>query len=343
VRDLFRKYEYTEELYGRFLVKDFVYREERNEFPTPEWWRGDVHNRVPRGAINKFTSSLNSAISNFRNGNTTKFSMKYRTKKGPTEYFNFEDKSFPTFIRKIKSRYWFTDRERKRGTVSFSELPQNRGIEVIYDKLTKKYFLHYPIERSWFPTDDRRNDSQATSGTDGDRVISLDPGVRKFMVGYDPTGSSIFVGEGASKELTKLLYEVDLTPHPRLWKKIRNNVSELHWKTASYLVKNYDVILLPHFKISQMVRGRKLARITKRLLYMFSYHSFKEKLQFKCEEYGRKLALVDESFTSCTCGSCGEITRMQGAETFKCRKCGFEADRDVSGARNILLKNITLR
>ena len=29
-------------------------------------------------------------------------------KKKTTEYFSFEDKEFPSFIRKIKSNYWFT-------------------------------------------------------------------------------------------------------------------------------------------------------------------------------------------------------------------------------------------
>ena len=43
----------------------------------------------------------------------------------------------------------------------------------------------------------------------------MDPGIRKFLVGYDPTGESIFIGEGASLELTKLLYEVDVIENPK--------------------------------------------------------------------------------------------------------------------------------
>ena len=56
----------------------------------------------------------------------------------------------------------------------------------------------------------------------------MDPGIRKFLVGYDPTGESIFIGEGASLELTKLLYEVDLVENPKKnylsLKKIKNFV-----------------------------------------------------------------------------------------------------------------------
>jgi len=307
VRDLFRKYEYTEEIKGNLIFKDYVYDEERNEIPIPEWWEGNVHNRLPRGAIGKFVSSLNSAISNHKNGNIKKFKMKYRTKKSSTDYLSFEDGCFPSFIREIPSRYWFTTRDRRRRTLSFSEIEnRKRGMEIIYEKNTGRYFLHYPVERNWFPEDDRRNDRQVKFISKGERVISLDPGIRKFLVGYDPRGESIFIGEGASEKISHLLYKIDRTESNEdsyfLWKKIRNLVDELHWKTISFLVENYDVILLPDFRVSQMLRKRQLARITKRLMSMFSFHRFKEKLKFKCEMYGKELIIVDESFTSVLTG-----------------------------------------
>ena len=55
---------------------------------------------------------------------------------------------------------------------------------------------------------------------------------------------------------------------------VKNLVNELHWKTISFLIKNYDVILLPDFRVKQMVKGRKLAKITKRLMMMFSFYKF---------------------------------------------------------------------
>ena len=211
-------------------------------------------------------------------------------------------------------------------------------------KKQENTFLHYPVDRDWFPSDDRRNDSQVKYVSKGERIISLDPGIRKFLVGYDPTGYSVFIGEGASKELTTLLLEIDKKDNPyKLWKKVKNMVSELHWKTISFLVENYDTIILPDFRVSQMIRSRKLARITKRLMCMFSFHSFKKKLEYKCRVYNKKLVIVDESYTSCTCGVCGVINNTKGNEVFTCISCGLVMDRDVAGARNILLKNITLR
>lgn len=345
IRDILRKYEYVEQLEGNILYQDFVYREDREAFPEPSWWENQVHNRLPRGAVNKFVSSINSAISNYRNGNVSKPEMKFRSKKSWTDYLSFEDKCYPSFINKIKNRYWFTNREKKRVTLSLEDIDTTKkGIEIIYEKATGKYFLHYPVERDWYPDEDRRNDNQVKFGTQGDRVISLDPGIRKFLVGYDPSGKTTFIGEGASIELTQLLYSIDKSEQPYpLWTKVKNLVSELHWKTISFLVENYDTIILPDFRVSQMLRKRNLARITKRLMCMFSFHSFRERLQFKCSQYGKKLIIVDESYTSCTCTVCGNIKKLKGEEVYDCSECGVVLDRDCNGARNIFIKNATLR
>ena len=352
VRDqIVGKYRYMEEQINNLLIQDYVYDEDNTERMKPAWMPGKVNARIQRGAINKLVFSVNSALSNKRNGNISKFQMKYMTKKADTAYLNFEDSSFPASISKIKSRYWYTDKNRKRRQISFSDVfnsTKKKGLEIIYEKSTGKYFLHYPVEVGWFPEEDRRSDNQASyRSSKRNRLISLDPGVRKFMVGYDPRGSCVFFGDGASKELTVLLYRIDKTENKQerdsLWRRVKNMVSELHWKTINYLVKNYDTILLPDFRISSMLRGNKISRMTKRLLCMFSFFSFKLKLKYKCETYGKKLIIVDESYTSKTCGNCGELNDVQGLEVYNCYFCMKEFDRDVNGSRNILIKNVCLR
>jgi hypothetical protein len=41
--------------------------------------------------------------------------MRYRSKKNPTDYMSFEDKLFPSYIKKIKGHYWYRNNENKRG------------------------------------------------------------------------------------------------------------------------------------------------------------------------------------------------------------------------------------
>jgi len=276
--------------------------------------------------------------------------MGFMSKRNPTEYFMFEDGSYPKWIKKTKGRYWYTDKEGKRKILKLQEVSLKKGFEVIHDKITDKYFLHVSVSSDWFPEDDRRNDKQVLLKESKKRVIALDPGVRKFMVGYDPNGKSIIFGEGANKRLTELLFEIDAIENKKdkgkkgllylLWKKVKNLVSELHWKVIDYLVVNYDQILLPEFKISQMVKNKELPRITKRLLYMFSYYSFKTKLAYKCFVNGKKLVIVDESYTSKTCGRCGRINSPGREEVYKCKLCGNKMDRDVMASRNIFLKSV---
>jgi len=343
-RDIMRKYRYVEDTIDNFIIKEFVYDETANQIPVPEWWKDNIHSRTPRGATEKFISSINSAISNYKNGNIKKFDMKYRTKKDDTDYVHYEDIGYPTFIRKIKSRYWYTTKDRKRKEISFSDIKKEKGLEIIYEKKTGRYFLHYPVDINWYPEDDRRNDSQVKYEIPREkRIISLDPGIRKFLVGYDPKGYSIVIGEGENKKIVELLHYVDTAPKNqkyKIWKKIKNMINELHWKTITFLLENYDIIILPEFKTGEMVRKKKLSRETKRMMLMYSFYKFKEKLKWKSKIYKKEVIIVDESYTSCTCTSCGVINRLKGEEKYKCKSCKLEIDRDVGGSRNILIKNL---
>ena len=346
---IIKKYKYIEEQKENVLEQNYIYDENNKELLKPSWFPEKIHNRIQRGAICKLSSNVNSCLTNLRNKNISEFKLKHMSKKSENEYLHFEDESFPKMIRDIKSRYWYRNKNHKRTTISFEEVfkTNKKGLEIIYEKGTERYFLHYPINANWFPNEDKRIDDQESYSLHKEnRIISLDPGVRKFMVGYDPSGECIFFGDGANKEITSLLYlideEKDKQTRDIIWRKIKNMVSELHWKTIHFLIKNYDTILLPDFRISGMVKSKKLPRITKRMLYMFSFFRFKERLKYKCKIYNKKLIIVDESYTSQTCGECGCRNQMKGNEVYSCKDCGLVIDSDVNGARNILLKNLRL-
>jgi putative transposase len=353
MRDTIRTYKYTETMRddGKTSL-DFTQDEESKEFQVPHWWSDTkVHSRIPRGAIKKFVGNLNSAVSNYNNNNISSFTMKFRSRKEPTAYMLFEDKGYPSLINKIKSHYWFRKRSSNhrntRESMTLSNIIKStlhKGLEIIHDKQTDKYFIHYPVEQDWFPDTDIRNEKQVEYAVKGNRVISLDPGIRKFLVGYDPLGTSVFIGESANKKLIHMLYILDKLENKddqhRLWTRIKNLVSELHWKSISYLVKHYDTIILPDFRTQQMLRSKTLSKMTKRIMSMYSFHVFKERLTYMCKRYNKTLYIVDESYTSCTCGSCGYVNPKSSNEKFTCKICNVKMDRDVNGARNILIKNV---
>jgi len=53
-----------------------------------------------------------------------------------------------------------------------------------------------------------------------------------------------------------------------------------------------------------------------------------------------KLYIVSEAYTSKTCTRCGVLNNIGSNEIYHCKECDLVIDRDINGARNILLKNI---
>jgi len=62
----------------------------------------------------------------------------------------------------------------------------------------------------------------------------------------------------------------------------------------------------------------------------------KSKLKNNCV-----VKVCTEEYTSKTCGRCGSLNKVGSKEIFICNKCNLVLDRDVNGARNILIKQIT--
>ena len=59
-----------------------------------------------------------------------------------------------------------------------------------------------------------------------------------------------------------------------------------------------------------------------------------------CREYGSKVVVVNQAYTSKTCSECGYVKHnLGGSKVFDCDECGGVMYRDVNGAKNIFLKN----
>jgi putative transposase len=198
-------------------------------------------------------------------------------------------------------------------------------------------------------------------------VISLDPGVRTFMTGYDPSGKFAEWGAKDIGRIYRLSRVVDKLKRKwsdkavkhkqrrafqkaarRIRLKVTNLVDELHKKLAKWLCENYRVILLPKFETQKMSSKafRKISSVTVRKMITWSHYRFQQRLINKAREYPWCcVEICDEAYTSKTCTKCGHINKkLGGNKTFKCslRSCGFQIDRDFGGARNILLRYLTL-
>jgi putative transposase len=131
----------------------------------------------------------------------------------------------------------------------------------------------------------------------------------------------------------------------RVRERIQNLIKDLHNKAVNLLVNSYKVIYLPTFDSSQMVikkrsgKKRKINSKSVRQMLTLSHYKFEKHLQQAALRKGVIVVLCNESYTSKTCGNCGHINyKLGGKKVFKCPHCGSQMNRDVNGARNILLR-----
>jgi putative transposase len=232
------------------------------------------------------------------------------------------------------------------GKLKISEvLPEN----IMDSRLTLdngRFFLIIPYEEKTIPCENQT------------RVVALDPGVRTFQTFYNPEFSGM-IGDGDMGRITRICYHLDslISKRDRLNSrkkhrinkaikrmrhKIKDLIDEIHHKTAKFLVDNFDVILLPSFNVSQMVKKgkRKINSKTVRSMLTWAHYKFKCFLKNKCKEFNKVLLIVNEAYTSKTVSWNGQINySLGGSKVIKDKThC---VPRDINGARNIWVKSVS--
>ena len=205
-----------------------------------------------------------------------------------------------------------------------------------------RYFVIIPIDVAV-----KRPDNQRLS------ACALDCGVRTFQTVFSKE-LILKVGEHDFQRIFRYCYALDRLisrkkkehsntfnkAMQRIRWKVRDLIDEIHNKLALTLCRIFDVVYIPTFETRDMVS--KLKHKTSRAMLGWSHYRFKMKLKSKAEEYSCKVVDCTEEYTSKTCGNCGKINTIGGKESWTCKHCGCVHDRDINGARNILLKQMFL-
>ena len=187
-------------------------------------------------------------------------------------------------------------------------------------------------------------------------MISFDPGCKTFLSYHSNDGSWGEIGKfdkqkalltKADKLRSKLDKSKNNSSAKRrlrrrilgLYEKVRNRTADLHNKVCSWVVSKYRVILLPIFESSKM--GSSLHSKTARSMMTWSHYKFQRKLLALAQKFTDvKVRLVNEAFTTKTCGLCGVLNERMTLKdrTFWCDCCGSRSPRDGHAARNIGLR-----
>lgn len=297
---------------------------------------------VRSDAVRDFQKAIKSSFALKKKGIIDHFDISFRSKTSRTQTIYMRGKSFSQ-----KSNFFYkTFIEGKMQ--SAEKLPKINNDCKLMRTRNGHYYLIVPVAKP------------VTKVDKPFEIAALDPGVRSFQALYNPEGLCKEYGKNDYKRIERLAYHYDQLQAKwtkakakqrknmkkagrRLLERIRNLVKELHNKVAKELCTQYKTVLLPEFNTSFMVRKRKrkISGKTARAMLTWSHYKFKQRLISKSLETGTHVEIVQEDFTSKTCGCCGWLNSKLGtSKTFKCQQCNVEVDRDVNGARNILLKHL---
>ena len=113
---------------------------------------------------------------------------------------------------------------------------------------------------------------------------------------------------------------------------IRRQREDFLHKTSRTLVDAYGCIIFEKLNIKGMVRNHKLAKH----ISDCAWGKLIEFTQYKAEEAGVEVILVNPKNTTQMCSGCEKIVPKTLADrTHSCPYCGLEIDRDLNAAKNI--------
>lgn len=127
-------------------------------------------------------------------------------------------------------------------------------------------------------------------------------------------------------------------------KKRKNRKNNEYHHLSKKLVTEHDTIVMEELRIDKMRRKVEHKGTTK-LYRDASWSTLTRMMKYKSQMFGTELHFVNPANTSQRCSECGNMVPKDKHERIhKCPYCGYEDDRDINGAKNILMKWInTLR
>lgn len=317
-------------------------------------WILETPKGIREQAVFELCKNYNSCYSNYKAGNIDFFEIKYLTKKNPKWSIRIPSNAFKIY--NTKNPKWknkIVTIFPKKGPRGYKNLkitgnsPLFRMQEPLpsikHDSIIHFDGLSYYL---CIPVDIENQDKKL-----GNNIVSLDPGVRTFQTMYSLNGECYKLGHNNFSRIFKILLWIDNNISKtsknnkirilKARRKIKRLINEMHNKIINFLCNYSKIILLPKFETKQMIKNvsRKINKKCVRNMCTYSHFKFQQKLIHKARETGTKILIVNESYTSKTCGSCGFINNnLNSNKIYKCPNCKITIDRDFNGARNILLR-----
>ncbi|WP_084668989.1 RNA-guided endonuclease InsQ/TnpB family protein [Spirulina major] len=188
------------------------------------------------------------------------------------------------------------------------------------------------------------------------KAVGLDLGLRYFIAASD--GTVVETPQFYRKSERRLnranrqksrKYRKGAKPQSRNYHKARNRYARKHlrvsrqrneWaKSIAYcVIQSNDLVAYEDLNVKGLVRNRHLAKS----ISDAGWSTFRCWLEYFGRKYGKATVAVPPHYTSQDCSNCGKrVNKALSVRTHHCPHCGYEADRDVNAAINILRLGLT--
>lgn len=193
-------------------------------------------------------------------------------------------------------------------------------------------------------------------------MVGLDAGVTKLATlsdgtVYQPVNSF----KASQRKLAMLQRQLSRkVKFSASWQKQKKKIQRLHshianirrdylHKVTSEISKNHAMIVIEDLKVASMSKsaagttsqpGRNVRAKSglNRSILDQGWFELRRQLEYKQAWRGGQVLAINPAYTSQQCACCGHTAKdnRQTQSQFKCAACGYEANADVNGARNIL-------
>lgn len=305
-------------------------------------WEFETPKDIRAGAVKQLVSNYKSAFTNLKRGNIRQFKIGFKSKR-QVQSISIPKTAIKLSKRKVQIYHTYMNNKINCHYMQSKKVIDSGGvnhdINLVYDN--HNFYLHIPV------------DITARHNEPKENICAVDPGVRNFATIYSSNGCTKIK---PNKEIIRKLHlkldalrslrarnliskSVYSLKHYKVSKRINSLIDELHFKTCNYLLNKYEQIILPPYESQVMVGKNGISSNTKR--NMLSLKPFQFRLRLKQKLTGHTVHETTEEFTSKTCTNCGKLkNNLGGNETYICDNCKLVIDRDINGARNILLKHL---
>ena len=304
-------------------------------------WELSTPKEIRAEAVQDVCKAYKTVFTQMKSGNIKRFHLGFR-KKPQRQHCMVIPKSFIQNKdgKLIIGRSYFSSVEDASISMGKKTIKKYRELKITHDcrmiKKNNEYWLVVPVDME-----------ASTEKREWNTYHGVDPGVRTFMTTFGTDGCHEYeYNQETFKSMDKkisLLKKLNKRIRKRTYLKYERRkehiTDEIHWKTICEMLAKVDVIFYGDIKSHGIVRHKRnhtLNRDTNNL----KFYQFKQRLEFKAIELGKKVVMVKEHYTTKTCSFCGTENNPGISKVYQCKNCKCCMGRDVNAAKNILMKGM---